>query len=264
MGDCLRLRVPVEIRHPVRRSRWPDRLDPYAVGADRLARLLRYPPGRPSSSPLPNLWWNATHDATTIKHTTSIAHWSALSLDIRHGVEFFAAQFGVVGPIVFFAMLWAVYRCHQGTEQRIRKLLIWLSVPVVLLITLQALMAKAYANWAVTAYVAGTILAVWLLHREWPKGLRVSLADQRFRQPAVSAGGRLRPSAGAAEWRRGDEALSRAQRHQPRGRRSGAPGRYVTIIVSDSRDMLADMFHTLRNEPLRIYARPPAERPDSY
>ncbi|MGO8127008.1 glycosyl transferase, partial [Rhizobium ruizarguesonis] len=30
-------------------------------------------------------------------------------------------------------------------------------------------------NWAVTAYVAGTILAVWLLYRIWPKWLRLSL-----------------------------------------------------------------------------------------
>ena len=212
---------------------------------------------------VPNLWWNATHDATTIKHTTSIAHWSALNLDIRHGVEFFAAQFGVVGPIVFFAMLWAVYRMLKGQSTAIDKLLTWLSVPVVLLITLQALIAKAYANWAVTAYVAGTILAVWLLHRLWPKGLRVSLAingtvSLLFPLAAVFAHQLVLPN--------GDEAMKRYLGRSAVSREAGDLARTAgtDIIVSDNRDILADMFHTLRSEPLRIYARPPVEAPDNY
>jgi 4-amino-4-deoxy-L-arabinose transferase-like glycosyltransferase len=39
-GRCLRLRVPFEIRHPVRRSRRVDRTGPAADSADFLARLL--------------------------------------------------------------------------------------------------------------------------------------------------------------------------------------------------------------------------------
>jgi 4-amino-4-deoxy-L-arabinose transferase-like glycosyltransferase len=212
---------------------------------------------------LPNLWWNATHDATTIKHTTSIAHWSALSLDIRHGLEFFAAQFAVVGPIVFFAMLWAVYLMIKGQSGPTEKLLIWLSVPVVLLITLQALIAKAYANWAVTAYIAGTMLAVWLLHREWPKGLRVSLiingtVSLLFPLAAVFAHQLVLPN--------GEEVMKRYLGRSAISREAGDLARQAgtNIIVSDSRDILADMFHTLRSEPLRIYARPPAQAPDNY
>lgn len=212
---------------------------------------------------VPNLWWNATHDATTIRHTTSIAHWSAMSFNVRHGLEFFAAQFGVVGPIVFFAMLWAVYRVIKGRGNSIDKLLIWLSVPVVLLITFQALIAKAYANWAVTAYIAGTILAVWLLHREWPKGLRVSLvingiASLLFPLAAVFAHQLALPN--------GDEVMKRYLGRSAISREAGdlAKQAGTGIIVSDSRDILADMFHTLRSEPLRIYARPPAQAPDNY
>jgi 4-amino-4-deoxy-L-arabinose transferase-like glycosyltransferase len=211
----------------------------------------------------PNLWWNVTHDATTVKHTTSIAHWSALSFDVRHGVEFFAAQFGVVGPIVFFAILWAVYRAIRGNSSAFETLLIWLSVPVILLITFQALVAKAYANWAVTAYVAGTILAVWLLHREWPKGLRISLAVNGFASivfpmAAVFAHQLVLPN--------GDEAMKRYLGRSAISREAADLARQsgVIDIVSDSRDMLADMFHTLRNEPFRLYARPPAGAPESY
>jgi 4-amino-4-deoxy-L-arabinose transferase-like glycosyltransferase len=211
----------------------------------------------------PNLWWNVMHDATTVKHTTSIAHWSAPGIDLRHGIEFFAAQFGVVGPIVFLAILWAVYRAIRGNSNAFEKLLIWLSVPVILLITFQAVVAKAYANWAVTAYVAGTILAVWLLHREWPKGLRVSLAINGFASiffplAAVFAHQLVLPN--------GDEAMKRYLGRSAISRKAGDLARQsgTTIIVSDSRDILADMFHTLRTEPLRIYARPPAGAPENY
>ncbi|MDM9619028.1 glycosyltransferase family 39 protein [Rhizobium sp. S96] len=211
----------------------------------------------------PNLWWNVTHDATTVKHTTSIAHWSTMAIDFRGGVEFFLAQFGVVGPIVFFAILWAVYRSLRGKSSAFEKQLIWLSVPVVLLITFQALIAKAYANWAVTAYVAGTILAVWLLNREWPKGLRISLGINGvvsilFPLATVFAHQLVLPN--------GAEVMKRYLGRSEISREAGDLARQsgTTIIVSDSRDMLADMFHTLRDQPLRIYARPQAGAPDNY
>lgn len=77
--------------------------------------------------------------------------------------------------------------CPEGEQgSAIEKLLIWLSVPVVLLITLQALIGKAYARLGRDRLCRGTILAVWLLHQRRPKGLRVSFAIQRHRQRAVS------------------------------------------------------------------------------
>ena len=54
---------------------------------------------------VPNLWWNLQNNNTTVRHTQDIAHWSDLGINIRGGLEFFSAQFGVVGPIVFFAMV---------------------------------------------------------------------------------------------------------------------------------------------------------------
>ncbi len=211
----------------------------------------------------PNLWWNLAHDGTTVRHTTSIAHWSKLGIDVAGGLEFFAAQFGVVGPIVFFAMLWAVVRAFKGKSEPRERLLIWLSIPVVLLITLQALVAKAYANWGVTAYVAGTILAVWLLHRLWPRGLRISLmingaASLLFPLAAVFAHQLALPN--------GNEIMKRYLGRSAISREAGELARQsaTPIIVSDSRDLLADMFHTLRNDPVRIYAKPPVGSPDNY
>jgi len=211
----------------------------------------------------PNLWWNLAHDGTTVRHTTNIAHWSKLGVNVAGGLEFFAAQFGVVGPIVFFAMLWAVVRALKGKSEPREKLLIWLSIPVVVLITFQALVAKAYANWGVTAYIAGTILAVWLLDRLWPKGLRLSLAINGtasflFPLAAIFAHQLVLPN--------GSEIMKRYLGRSAISREAGELARQsgTSIIVSDSRDLLADMFHTLRNDPVRIYAQPPVDAPDNY
>ncbi|MBW9112064.1 glycosyltransferase family 39 protein [Rhizobium cauense] len=211
----------------------------------------------------PNLWWNLAHDATTVRHTTSIAHWSKLGIDFAGGLGFFGAQFGVVGPIVFFALLWAVARGLRGKVDGREALLIWLSIPVVVLITLQALVAKAYANWGVTAYIAGTILAVWLLERLWPKGLRLSLAingtaSLLFPLAAVFAHQLVLPD--------GNEIMKRYLGRSEISREAGELARQsaTSIIVSDSRDLLADMFHTLRNDNVRIYAKPPVGAPDNY
>jgi 4-amino-4-deoxy-L-arabinose transferase-like glycosyltransferase len=212
---------------------------------------------------LPNLWWNLTHDITTVRHTQDIAHWSKLGIHLVGGIGFFFAQFGVIGPIVFAAMLWACYRMARGVSEPKEKMLVWLSIPVVLLITLQALIAKAYANWAVTAYVAGAILAVWVLHRFWPRGLWISLAinglvSVLFPIATILAHDLVLPN--------GKEALGRFLGRAEVSRKAGdlAKQAGLSIIVSDDRDITADLFYTLRAELYRLYASPPAGFPKSY
>ncbi len=211
----------------------------------------------------PNLWWNLQHNNTTVRHTQDIAHWSDLGINLHGGLEFFSAQFGVVGPIVFFAMLWATWNMIRGRSEPREKMLVWLSIPVVLLITLQATVAKAYANWGVTAYVAGIVLAVWLLYRLWPKGLRISftingIACLLFPFAAIFSHQLILPN--------GKEVMQRYLGRADVSRQAGdlATQAGIGTVVTDNRDMVADLFHTLRGTPLKLYARPPADLPESY
>lgn len=211
----------------------------------------------------PNLWWNLQNNNTTVRHTQDIAHWSDLGINIRGGLEFFSAQFGVVGPIIFFAMLWAVWNMVRGRSEPREKMLVWLSIPVVLLITLQATVAKAYANWGVTAYVAGIVLAVWLLHRLWPKGLKTSLwingvTCLLFPFATIFSHQLVLPN--------GKEVMQRYLGRADVSRQAAdlAAQAGAGVIVTDNRDMVADLFHTLRAAPYKIYARPPADLPESY
>jgi 4-amino-4-deoxy-L-arabinose transferase-like glycosyltransferase len=216
----------------------------------------------------PNLWWNLSHDIATVRHTESIAHWdgaakgSGILVHLLGGVEFVAAQFGVVGPIVFFAMLWAAWRMIRGAASPQEKLLVWLSLPVVLLITLQALFAKAYANWAVTAFAAGTILAVWML-KDTKRGLMTSLIINGI--PAI-----LLPIltifANDLKLPNGDLLMKRYVGRSAISLQIAdiAAKVHSDVIVADNRDILADLFYTLKGKPYRVYARNFGGFPKSY
>ena len=81
------------------------------------------------------------------------------------------AQFAVAGPVVFAAMLWGYARpVAPGL-----KALALLSAPPLVIVCVQALLDKAYANWAVAAYFAGTVLAVAVLGARAPRLLPVEV-----------------------------------------------------------------------------------------
>jgi lipid A galacturonosyltransferase RgtD len=214
----------------------------------------------------PNLWWNLTHDIATVRHTESIAQWrgngSGSPFHLVGALEFFLAQFGVVGPLVFFAMLLGTWRLIRGEAGDTEKLLVWLSVPVVLLITLQAFFAKAYANWAVTAYAAGTILAVWLL-QNIKRGLVTSVVINGIPALLLPI---LMVFASDIKLPNGDLVMKRYMGRSAISMEVAdiATAAHLDTIVAQDRDILADLFYTLKGRPFHIYARNLGGFPTSY
>ena len=211
----------------------------------------------------PNLIWNMLNDATTVRHTTELAEWATMHLDFGNALEFFGAQFGVIGPVTFAALIWASFGMLRGQALPWQKILFWLSMPVVALITLQALTGKAYANWAALGYVAGVPLAVWWLGDRWTTGLWISLAINGF---ATIAFPLITVFPEAVTLPNGNPVL---KRHLGRSEISlwaadAARKAGLSVIVTDNRDMVADLFHTLRGQPFTLYARAPAGFPGSY
>ncbi|GGD96426.1 glycosyl transferase [Aureimonas endophytica] len=114
----------------------------------------------------PNVWWNIGHGFATFTHTgEENIGWSWSRLNARKGFEFFVTQFGVAGPIVFGAMLNALLFRARTDRPDSDRLLLWLSWPIVLAITVQGFLAQANANWGATAYPAGVVLATALMVR---------------------------------------------------------------------------------------------------
>jgi hypothetical protein len=117
---------------------------------------------------IPNLIWNAQHDFITFTHTKNISKIEGAShFHPDKLLEFWAAQFVVFGPIFFALFLYLLVRPPK--DERLRLLYIF-AVPFFAVISLQAFMSRALANWAAPTYTAATILVVgWLLlrHKEW-------------------------------------------------------------------------------------------------
>ena len=123
----------------------------------------------------PNLVWNAAHQYISFVHTKQISGIESGShFHIGKMLEFLGAQFVVFGPIFFGVFLWLLWKRPKSTPY---KLLLCFSAPFLAIITLQAFLSKALANWAAPTYVAATVLvAAYLLYRKKTKLLIAGIA----------------------------------------------------------------------------------------
>ena len=208
----------------------------------------------------PNVWWNATNGFATYTHTGDNIGWSLSRLNYKDGFEFFGAQFGVAGPVVFGAMLNALLLGARSERPDTDRLLLWLSWPVVIAITLQGFLSNANANWGATAYPAGVIVATALVIRHrWRFFFRANLifcgivalgalAATAALNPMAASGPakQFRQLGGWSETGQGLEAVAREQN--------------ATRLVIGGRTLTAGLLHALRNSPLSIRAFLPAGR----
>ena len=207
----------------------------------------------------PNIAWNLSHQLTTLSHTADNVGWvrsdTPLSnLNPAGLVAFFVSQFAVMGPILFAALLVAIVRPkdHHAMAAFV--------VPAVGIVCVQALLDKAYANWAVAAYFAGIILAIKVLdHR--PRLVAVSLAINGafcvllpllviFPTIQLNDAPLLARQLGRADLSRQIIAMAVDK--------GGIP------IYADNRDVLADLFYTGRDAGVTIYAPRREGRPRNH
>lgn len=224
---------------------------------------------------LPNILWNLSHDLTTVSHTMDNVGWvkeagPGGALHPGRALGFVAEQAGVVGPVIFLAFLWALARCLGRAApagvpgRRDLAALALIALPPLLIVTFQALMSRAYANWALAAYFAAIPLAVVAL-AALPRGgriLGVSLVVNGLiavllplltvTAPWPERGGKplLSRYLGRAE-------LSREIIETARAEGLGA-------VYAFDREILADLFYTGRDMGLSFYAPRPAGRPHNY
>ena len=82
----------------------------------------------------PNLAWNYSHKFATFSHTAENANWGGSLLHPNKALEFFGAQFGVFGPILFGAFLVIVWRARRAQLPEADRLLLAFSVPIIAVI----------------------------------------------------------------------------------------------------------------------------------
>lgn len=214
----------------------------------------------------PNLWWNLHHGMATVVHVGENTNLEqGARFDLRAAAEFFAAQFGVFGPVLFALLLWALVRREHWRDPALRVLALFV-VPLGAVMLLQSFLSRANANWAAPIYAAGTVLVVAVALRSaregllrFSIGLHAVLAAAIFLlPPALAAAGvelprRLDPWMRQRGWDTlGARLTEVAAQH---------PG--LTLLFDQRRDM-ASLIYYMRPHPFdaRIWAPGPRPRND--
>ena len=122
---------------------------------------------------LPNIIWNYTNNFVTFSHTLDNANMkNGLALHPIELLTFWIDQLGVFGPISLIVLIFAIIILIKSSDVLDKKtinLLLILTITPLALISLQALLSRANANWAVTAYVSGSIILAKFLTLWSPK-----------------------------------------------------------------------------------------------
>jgi 4-amino-4-deoxy-L-arabinose transferase-like glycosyltransferase len=210
----------------------------------------------------PNLLWNAVNGFTTLSHTLDNADWvrdpgARAGLNPGALAEFFASQFAVVGPVVFTVLLIVAARARR--QPALLRFLLVFSLPILGVVCLQALLSRAYANWAASAYIAGTLIAVaWMLPRR-----RAWLWTAFGVNAVFSLALPLSTLAPEGLYLRGQQLLAR---YTGRAEMSEmildiARDLRVAAVVASDRDVLADLFYSGRDAGVPLAAMPVRGRP---
>ncbi|PHS26519.1 MAG: glycosyl transferase [Robiginitomaculum sp.] len=116
---------------------------------------------------MPNLLWNRAHQFATISHTIDNAGWENMHINPVSALEFLGGQLGVFGILAFPVLVLALYwvSSSKGVPDQTKRLAVFIVVPL-LIVTVEAIINRANANWAFSAYVpASLLLAFWgVLH----------------------------------------------------------------------------------------------------
>ena len=207
----------------------------------------------------PNLFWNARNSFATFAHTADNANWTGPLFNPGKALEFFGAQFGVFGPILFGSLLVIAARAWKQGLPKPDKLLLTFALPVIAIVTVQAFLSRAHANWAAVSYVSATVLVTATLIRElswrWLRasmGLHVAIVIGIGL--ATAAAGSFRLPGGGDPFARtlGWEALAQeTSAVLSEARQSGRP---YGAVLTDDRAITAELLYYMRNEPTPVFA----------
>ena len=211
----------------------------------------------------PNLIWNALNGAVTFQHTADNARGEGLGLDLGGGLEFIAAQFLLAGPVALAGVAVAVARAPALDREA--RLMLALSLPVLLGLTVLAFLGRAHANWAATALIAvwvlsGLLFARWRL-RIWPAaGLMVGLGLQGLLLVADAHANRFtllgrEPYERVQGWSNLSAAVA-----------SRAHAQGLATVIAETRADAAQLTYSLRDTRLkvRVWPAPSGRGPEHY
>lgn len=198
----------------------------------------------------PNLWWNHRHGWPTFQHTADISHLEGgPGLHFDELLEFLLGQAAITGPVLFVALLALLARPRRWFADPRQRFLACFALPFLLIISLQALLGRANANWAAMVYATGSVwLVAWLL-RAGRRGWLVAAIASNLLLASVAYHYHALTRLAGVELTRKTDHFKRVQGwdelgEQVRQRLEQYPD---TRLLTDQRDLMSE---------LRYYARP--------
>jgi 4-amino-4-deoxy-L-arabinose transferase-like glycosyltransferase len=129
----------------------------------------------------PNVVWNAQHGFATLHHTAANAAWGQKApFNPGELAQFLATQFGIFGPIPMGVLIAGlVVAARRRALSREDLLLVCFILPPLAIVSAQALLSRANANWSGASYLPGAVLvAGWLIRWRARRWLGAAVAIQ--------------------------------------------------------------------------------------
>jgi hypothetical protein len=205
---------------------------------------------------LPNLLWNAQHGFPTFQHTAEISKLSQKTLHFDELGAFLGGQLGVFGLIFFPLMLYIFTRAKSLWDNESYRFLICFALPFIAIISLQAFLGRAHANWATPTYVGGCILvAAFLINQQrfkiWLIAIVINLLltitvyhwHDLTNAFDIKLTAKTDPFKRVQGWRDMAKPVERILAQYP-----------SAILLADTRDTLAQLIYYVKPHPLNAVA----------
>lgn len=143
---------------------------------------------------IPNIVWNADHGFPTFVHTAEITRLESRAFAPGEFLEFMGAQWASIGPLLGIALVMVLIRSSRlwGHEQS--RALVLMTLPLIILVSVQALTGRANGNWAAPSFVGACVLvpAYFLMNDRkrllaWAVSINVMLSVAIYHWPQIYA-----------------------------------------------------------------------------
>jgi 4-amino-4-deoxy-L-arabinose transferase-like glycosyltransferase len=205
----------------------------------------------------PNVIWNTLNSFATVGHTAANANWNWEKLfNVSNTLNFIGAQFGIAGPFAGGLFAWGLIRSWRDKNwSSADTLLLSLSLPIFAIVTLQAFISRANANWAAPAFVALTILfTAWAMRQSHTWVLKANACLNAALALLLGALA-MSPALVAAIGQENSVKRLRGWDEAGRTIMSVAASGPFDAIMSDDREDMASLFYYMRDRklPLRMW-----------
>ena len=198
---------------------------------------------------MPNLAWNMENGWATVGHVGQNANLGGSLFHPTEALDFLGEQAGVFGPLLLAALAWRVVQLIRGQADRREEWLFCFCLPILAIVTVQAFLSRANANWAATAYVSAAILvAGWAVTsvRLWLAkvsiglhvGVAIVLSIFFLDLPGIEPPVKSDPLRRMRGWPETAAQINKAMANHP-----------DRILLTDDRKTMASLLYQMKDEP---------------